>query len=161
MQRVIVIDMDKTIAIGSQVFFSGYKDYNSHDTDFVIFQDEQQFGNKFTAVRQMNPEEVDYFYYQNMPKEDFIEYELTHAKGLPMAAGKMIVPELAEYIGLTIEDLKRFESAFDRMDAKHKYEKVIYDAYVENGEFKLTRKQKNAAFKAYQEARNGGTDIND
>ena len=54
---------------------------------------------------------------------------------------------------LLIEDLKLFEDSFKRIDDKHKYEKVIYDAYIENGDFVLTEEQRNKAYQLYKEKR--------
>lgn len=66
-----------------------------------------------------------------------------------MKAGKFLVPEFANYIGLTIDDLKILEPMFRNMDEKHKYEEVIYDAYVSNNAFILTNEQRKKAFEIY------------
>lgn len=140
--------MDKRIAIGSQVFFSQYDDYESHDKDYVEFQDEPKLFKKFMIVRENGN---DIFYYKTMSKGEFIEYELKHVKNIKMAAGKFLVPELAEYIGLTIEDLKLFEKAFRSIDERHKYEEVIYDYYIQNNGFSLTDEQRDNAYQKYKE----------
>lgn len=70
-----------------------------------------------------------------------------------MAAGKFLVPEVAEFLGLTIEDLTLFENAFNRIDEKHLYEKKIYDFYVENSDFTLTQEQRDEAYQIYKEKR--------
>lgn len=143
--------MNKRIAVGSQVFFSQYEDYQSHDKDYVEFQDEPQTFRKFLIVRENGN---DVFYYKTMSKEEFIAFELNHAKGISMAACKLLVPELAEFIGLTIEDLKLFEDSFRKIDDKHKYAEAIYDFYVKNNEFSLTEKQRKKAYQIYKEQRN-------
>ena len=142
--------MNKRIPIGSQAFFSEYEDYKSHDRDFIEFQDEPTEFRKFLIVRE-NGDEI--FYYKTMPKEEFLQSELKHIKRIPMAAGKFLVPEVAEFLGLTIEDLKLFEDAFNRIDEKHLYEKKIYDFYVENGDFTLTQEQRDKAYQIYKEKR--------
>ena len=142
--------MNKRIPIGSQAFFSEYEDYKSHDRDFVEFQDEPETFRKFMIARE-NGDEI--FYYKTMTKEEFIEFELTHIVRIPMAAGKFLVPELVQFLGITIEDLKLFEDAFNRIDEKHLYEKKIYDFYVENGDFTLTQEQRNEAYQIYKEKR--------
>lgn len=142
--------MDKRIAVGSQVFFSDYEDYESHDRDFVEFQDEPEEFHKFMIKRE-NGEEV--FYYKTMTKEEFIETELVHCRRIKMAACKFLVPELVEFLGFTIEDLKLFEDAFNRIDNKHLYAKKIYDFYIDNGDFTLTQEQRDEAYQIYKEKR--------
>ena len=68
-----------------------------------------------------------------------------------MAAGKFLSPELAEYMNITIDDLKLFQSAFDNIDKRHTYEKVIYESYIKNNAFVLTDEQRNEAYKLYKE----------
>ena len=46
--------------------------------------------------------------------------------------------------------LKLFQQQADNLDDKHKYEKVIYDSYIENGEFKLTDEQLQKAYLEYK-----------
>jgi hypothetical protein len=142
--------MTKRITVGSQAFFSGYEDFDSNDMDFVEFQDEPEDFRRFKIVRE-NGEEV--FYYKTMPKEELIESELEHCKRLGRAAGKFLVPELVEFIGFTIEDLKLFEEAFNHIDDKHSYEKKIYDSYIENEGFTLTQEQRDEAYQIYKEKR--------
>lgn len=142
--------MDKRIAIGSQVFFSDYEDYKSHDRDFVEFQDNPTEFRKF-MIRREGREEI--FYYKTMPKEELIDFELKHCINIPMAAGKFLVPELIEFIGMTIDDLKMFDDFFNRIDKKHLYQKKIYDSYIENGNFTLTQEQRDKAYQIYKEKR--------
>jgi hypothetical protein len=80
-------------------------------------------------------------------KEGFIKDTLEC--GVPMRIGRFLVPEFAAYLGVTIDDLKRLSGIIEKIDEKHLYEKVIYDAYLENGEFKLTEEQRVAAYKEY------------
>ena len=70
-----------------------------------------------------------------------------------MAIGKYLVPEFCAEIGFTIEDLPKVSSLLDRLDDKHKYEKILYDCYIENGSFALTNEQRQRAFKSYKESR--------
>ena len=55
------------------------------------------------------------------------------------------------HIVATIDDLKLFQSAFDNIDERHKYEKVIYEPYIKNNAFVLTDEQRNEAYKLYKE----------
>ena len=141
---------NKRIEIGSQVFFRGYPDYVSHDKDYVEFQDNPTFYKTFANVKGKGN---DIFYYKTMSKQAFLEYELKHCINTPMAAGKFLSPKLAEYINLTIDELKLFESAFENIDEKHIYEKVIYNSYIKNNAFVLTDEQRNEAYNLYKEIR--------
>lgn len=139
---------NKRIKIGSQVFFSKYPDYTSHDKDFVEFQEKPELYRTFMNVKGKGN---DIFYYRTMSKKEFIDYELKHCINTPMAAGKFLSPELAEYMNITIDDLKLFQSAFDNIDERHTYEKVIYESYIKNNAFVLTDEQRNEAYKLYKE----------
>lgn len=67
-----------------------------------------------------------------------------------MQLGKFLIPTFIEAIGFTIEDLKKLQPLADNLDVKHKYEKVIYYSYIENGEFKLTDEQLQKAYLEYK-----------
>ena len=142
----------KKITIGSNIFFKDYVDYTSHDVDYIVFEDNPKQYKNFMHIN-LKCKGSDTFYYRDMSKEEFIEYELKHCSNVPMAVGKFLVPELCHYKGITLEDLKLFEKAFDNLDDKHKYEKLIYNAYIKNGDFVLTNEQRNEAYKVYKEAR--------
>ena len=144
--------MSKKIEIGSSVFFKRYTDYKSHDTDYIVFVEQPQGFKTFLHINLFDKKE-DTFYYKMMSKKEFIEYELNHCKKCQMAAGKFLIPELAEYMNLTIEDLKLFEECFTNMDDKHSYEKIIYNAYIENNGFFLTDNQRKTAYNNYKQKR--------
>jgi hypothetical protein len=55
-----------------------------------------------------------------------------------LVIGKFLVPEFCERISFTIEDLQKLSPLTKILDDKHKYEKVIYDSYLENKDFVLT-----------------------
>ena len=142
----------KKIIIGSNVFFKNYDNFSSHDVDYIIFEENPTQYKNFMHINLMS-KGSDTFYYRDMSKEEFIEYELNHCKKLPMAAGKFLIPELCKYKGITIEDLKQFEFAFNNIDDKHNYEKIIYQSYIKNCDFVLTDKQRDEAYRVYKEAR--------
>lgn len=143
--------MNKRIEIGSQVFFKEYSDYSSHDKDYIEFHDEPNLYKTFMNARGKG---TDIFFYKTMSKKEFMDYELEHCKKTPMAAGKFLVPELCKHMNITIDDLKLFQFAFDDIDKRHTYEKVIYEAYVKNNAFVLTDEQRNEAYKLYKENKN-------
>ena len=70
-----------------------------------------------------------------------------------MAVGKLLVPEVCNYMGITLEELKQFEFAFENIDDKHKYEKIIFDSYIKNNSFTLTKEQRDLAYKEYKKYR--------
>lgn len=67
-----------------------------------------------------------------------------------MQLGKFLVPTFIEAIGFTIDDLKKLQPLADNLDDKHKYEKVIYDSYIQNNDFTLTDKQLQKAYLEYK-----------
>ena len=138
----------KKIIMGSSVFFKGIRGYKSKDKDVLAIMD-TFIPNKNSLNMKIKDEDV--FLYRNMSKHGFIQDALT--SGVPMRAGKFLVPEFAEYIHLELEDLKSLEPLFEQMDDAHKYEKIIYDAYMENGSFTLTDEQKKAAYEEYKKLR--------
>ena len=141
----------KKIVIGSNTFFKDYVDYTSHDVDYIVFEENPKQYKNFMHIN-LRCKGSDTFY-RDMSKEEFTEYELKHCSKVPMAAGKLLVPELCEYKNITIEDLKRFQLAFDSMDNKHKYEQIIYQSYLENNSFTLTNDQRDKAYKEYKKLR--------
>ena len=134
----------KTFIIGSRAFFTGMDGYVPKDYDELNIMDKFPFkGN----VLNMKMNGKDAFFFRDMDKEGFIKDTLEC--GIPMRIGKFLVPEFAEYLGMTIADLKRLSTVIENIDEKHRYEKVIYDAYLENNEFCLNEKQRAEAYKEY------------
>lgn len=86
-----------------------------------------------------------------MPIDEFIDYTLNSR--LPMEIGKFLVPEIAEYLGCTIDHLKRLKPVIERIDEKHLYEKIIYDSYIKNNGFYLTNEQLDEAYLEYKRLR--------
>ena len=86
-----------------------------------------------------------------MNVDEFIKYTLETK--LPMTAGKFLIPEFNKQIGFTIEHLKKLASVFERIDKKHTYEKIIFDAYIENNDFILTDDQRMKAYEEYKKSR--------
>lgn len=91
------------------------------------------------------------FIWRKMDPDEFVEYTLRSR--LPMEIGKFLVLEVAQDLGFTLEHLKRLQPVAERLDGRHKYEKIIYDAYMENGGFFLTEEQRARAYQEYARAR--------
>lgn len=138
--------------VGSRAFFEGYSDFNSHDSDYVLIENKPELYKTFAVIR---TKDSDYFCYREMNKDEFLKFELEHCSKdrSEMAVGKLLVPKLIEYLGITLEDLKPFEVFINNIDDKHSYEKIIYNAYVKNGDFFLTKEQLDEAYNEYKKYR--------
>ncbi len=139
----------KTFKIGSRAFFEGMQGYEPKDTDELCIMDE--FVLKGNSLHANGLHGKDVFFYRNMSKEAFINETLESS--LAMKAGKFLVPEFAKHLGLTMDDLRTLEPKIRQMDKKHSYEKVIFDSYLENGDFYLTDEQRKRAFEIYLDER--------
>ena len=139
----------KKFIVGSSMFFSNMPGYVSKDLDELHVMDDFPEGGDnvmhlFTGKR-------DIILVRKLTKEGYIHD--VYASRVPMRAGKFLSKEFAEWIGVTVEDLKKLEPAFRGMDDKHKYEEIIYDAYLTNGGWWLTPEQLEAAYASYKKHR--------
>ena len=91
----------------------------------------------FTFVRKIN--------------DKLIDFALNNESA--MQVSKFLVSEVINYLVMSFNDIKRLAPAFDKLDNKHKYEKIIFDAYLENGKMELTNEQGLKAFECYKKAR--------
>lgn len=138
----------KLFLMGSGYFFSSYSDYKSHDTDYVAFEDDPQ---DYKFVKNIRGKGNDFFYWRRLPADEMIE--LTISNNVPMQIGKFLIPEVAKELGITIDHLRRLIPLAEELDDKHKYEKIILDAYLLNGDFVLTDQQRTAAYLLYKKYR--------
>ena len=137
--------------VGSAAFFEGYyDDYMPHDRDYFYLSDNNK--EPFLYFKLFKTKE-EYFIYRYLSKEDLLKHEFEGAKTFPMVAGKLLVPDICKYFGITLDDLKQFEDVFNNMDYKHQYEKIIYDAYMANNDITLTKEQRDAAYESYKQTR--------
>ena len=136
------------ILIGSKYFFSCYPDFNSKDIDEIQIIETDEFA----QMRQITGRNRCLFLMKKHDnKDDYIKWALKSSIG--MVIGKFLVPDFCAEIGFTIEDLQKLEVLLKKLDSKHKYEKIIYDSYLENGSFTLTSEQRDMAYKSYKESR--------
>lgn len=135
------------ILMGSNYFFKDYKDFKSHDIDYIDIIETNEFKEK----RIIRGQGKDYFYLKRKPKEQLIQDALKSE--LSMVVGKFLIPEFNKKIGFTIEDLPKIKPLVDKLDEKHIYEKIIYESYLENKSFTLTDEQRLKAYEKYKEAR--------
>lgn len=133
--------------MGSSYFFKDYPNFMPHDIDYVEVTDDEMI--KGMMIIRGKGEDV--FIFRRKSKEDFIKDALKSTAA--MVLGKFLIPEFCDEIGFTIEDLPRLEPLVINLDDKHKYEEIIYSAYLKNQSFTLTKKQRNAAFESYKNSR--------
>lgn len=138
----------KPIVVGSRAFFSGMEGFRSKDKDFIILES-NPIGYKWR--REQSLRGICTFFYKLEPAIDMIRRTISN--GDPLLVGKFLVPEFANAIGATIDDICQLEKLVLLLDDKHAYYKVIFNAYISNNAFYLTDEQRDAAFKLYQEAR--------
>lgn len=138
----------KTFIIGSRRFFENYPDYVTKDEDELCVMDNFPLpGN----VLNLKKDGKDVFFYRDMDKEGFIRDTIDSK--VPMRVGKFLIPEFCESIGFTVDDFARLDGLFNQLDSKHLYERLIRDAYIENGGFFLTDGQRDAAYREYRRSR--------
>lgn len=143
----------KRFTIGSRAIFSGYKDFENYttDNDILIIEDASLDYDIQTSVKDMQNEEIHYIKWKNLTKEELLDYH-DHCR-MGTFIQKFLVPEYSEYYGITIDDLKRLGRLIDYLDDKHSYEKLVYEAYIENGGFYMTPEQKEIAYEEYKRKR--------
>ena len=132
------------ILVGSNAFFSEIKGFKSKDKDYVLLVDKPD---GFVNVRYTHITNC-LFEWRRMTAQEFVDYALV-SKGPAMQIQKFLVPEFVKEIGFTIPLLKKLEPLISNLDDKHKYLKVIYDAYILNNDFTMTEEQLNSAYTAY------------
>ena len=139
----------RVIVIGSSAFFHTNPDFKPHDIDKLCVMDSWRLPG--TNVLNMKKNGEDVFFFRNMTKEEYIADAIK--SGVAMRLGKFLVPEFAEYINLSVADLEQLRPLVSKLDDRHEYEKVIFDAYISNGSFTLTAEQLKTAYETYKERR--------
>ena len=134
--------------VGSNVFFKDIEGFTSKDIDILEFVDDPT---DFKNVRQFKFPNKCVFQWRKMPIDELID--ITLFRNFPMEIGTFLVPEFIKEFKLSIDDLKRLEPLIAKLDDKHKYEEVIYNAYLENNDFVLTDEQRQEAYRVYNKYR--------
>lgn len=142
--------MEKIIT-GSEVFFSGIEGFTPHDHDAIQIVDARDVN--FLFRRQMfdHSDNTDTFYVVMQPKEAYIKWAAKFAIGTTL--GQFLTPAFCEVFGITVADLVKLKPLRDRLDRRHHYQAIIYDAYLENGSMTLTDEQRTAAYTDYLQSR--------
>lgn len=136
------------ILVGSRAFFDGVDGFHSKDRDYLILVEQPQ---NFNWRREQNLRGMCLFEYKKDTPTAMIAKTLE--VGDALLIGKFLVPEVAQAIGATVEDILPLESLLPKLDAKHQYEAIIFEAIKTNGTFTLTDRQRQEAFRQYQLAR--------
>lgn len=140
--------MDKQFTVGSRAFFSDMPDFRSKDSDILVLTDEPA---GFQWRREQQLRGVSTFRYKREPIAQMIQRTLDADD--PLMVGKFLVPEVAAELGASVADILPLQPLVAKLDDKHKYYAVIFDAYQTNGSFALTQAQLNEAYQLYTEAR--------
>ena len=136
------------ILMGSRYFFANYPDFDSKDIDEIEIVETD----KFKYIRHLTGRDKCSFQLRKLScAQDYMDYALTTHLG--MVVGKFLIPEFVHEIGMSIKDLPQLQPLIDNLDPKHLYEKIIFDSYIENGDFILTDKQRELAYQSYKESR--------
>lgn len=134
--------------IGSTYFFKDIEGFKSKDLDTLeIIENPKEFKYSY----QLTGRGRCIFKWKKMTPKEFIQVSLS--RNCPMELGKFLVPEFCKEIGFTINDLKQLQILRDTLDNKHKYEAIIFDAYIENNDFYLTDEQLSCAYEEYKKYR--------
>ena len=142
--------MNRRFNVGSCAFFDGMPNFDPSDTDQVEFEERPTLYRNFMQFRKRDGTRC-LFKWRKMTADEFTEYTLQSK--LAMELGKFLVPEVAEYLGITLEHLEKLRPVAERLDPKHEYEKIILEAYIHNGGFWLTDEQRQEAYGVYNGAR--------
>ena len=142
--------MEKKFTIGSRAFFNRMPDFQSKDTDVLIWTDEPK---GYEHYKQTSMVGLCTMEWAKKEKAEFISFALRE-KACGLEFGKFLVTDFANELGMTIADLTiLYEHFKERIDQKHKYQHEIYKFYVENNGFYLTDKQRAIAYEVYKKER--------
>ena len=141
--------MQKKFLTGSSAFFSCLAGFQPKDKDWIVLDDAPK---GYKHYRQTSTPGKCVFEWRAASADELIAYALDHPKPA-MQIIKFLSPDFAAHIGLSIVQLQRLKPLVDALDPKHRYAAVIYDSYIENGDFTLTDSQREAAYQCYREAR--------
>lgn len=139
------------ILVGSRAFFDGMEGFNSKDADWLVLTDEAE-GFEWRMEQSLRGECT--FVYKTQTAQEMVQRTLD--SGDALLVGKFLVPEVAEAIGASVEDILPLEALLPSLDDKHRYVATIFEAVKKNGTFNLTPEQLAEAYVVYKEARERG-----
>ena len=139
-------EQSKPYSVGSTYFFGEIPGFEPGDLDQVIFETDPKLYKNVLQFRKHDKTHC-LFKWRKLSADEFVDYTLRSK--LPMELGKFLVPEVCDYLGFTLDHLKKLQPVVEKLDKKHLYEKVIYDSYLRNGGFFLTEEQRINAYIEY------------
>lgn len=134
--------------VGSRAFFSGIDGFRSKDTDVLILEDNPT---DYQWRKESNMRGVCTFRYKKESPAVMVDRTIT--AGDALLIGKFLIKDVADAIGATVQDILPLEVLVSKLDEKHKYEDLIFNAIKENNSFILTQKQIANAYTNYCESR--------
>ncbi len=143
----------KRILVGSRAFFSGMDGFKSKDHDYLELVENPS---TFKWRREQSLRGTCTFQFKKEPTTQMVQRTLDSGEAL--LVGKFLVPEEAQAIGATVSDILPLETLLPKLDEKHKYVAVIFDAIKQNGSFELADEQRAAAYEVYRQARQPKTE---
>lgn len=139
--------MNKVLC-GSTYFFKDLPNFKSKDIDEIILVDK---GNGFNYLYQISTGTHCLFYIVRRNKEELIQFDLEYSPG--MVLNRYLIPEFCKEFNITISDLIKLKPLVDKLDSKHLYLESIYNSYLENNKFELTKEQLEQSYKIYKHGR--------
>ncbi len=138
----------KKILVGSRAFFGGISGFKSSDCDYLELIENPT---AFQWRREQSLRGTCTFQFRKEPAARMVQRTLDNGEAL--LVGKFLVPEVAQTIGATVSDILPLEPLLSKLDDRHKYVAVIFDAIKQNGSFELTDEQRASAYEVYRQAR--------
>lgn len=136
------------ILVGSRAFFGCYDDFTSKDQDFLELVPNPT---TFKWRYEQSLRGVCTFRYKKEPAA--IMVQRTVENGDAQLVGKFLIPEVATAIGATVEDILPLEVLLPKLDKRHKYIAVIFEAVKQNNSFELTNEQRDEAYEVYKQSK--------
>ena len=138
----------KRMIVGSRAFFSGIDGFKSKDHDYLELVENPT---TFKWRREQSLRGTCVFQFKKEPVARMVQRTLDCGEAL--LVGKFLVPEVAQAIGATVVDILPLETLLSKLDDRHQYVAVIFEAVKQNDSFELTDEQRAAAYEVYRQAR--------
>lgn len=135
---------------GSRAFFDRIEGFIPHDTDWVSFDT-----NRETNMCIHGSHETTFIWKEDTADEILEDLVSQGTSANPASVILFLIPEIIERIGMTFDKLSELAPFIEKLDYKHKYIEVIYNAYLDNGDFTLTEEQLQEAYENYLSSRTG------
>ena len=148
LEKKIIGKMKKEILVGSNAFFKDIPHFKSKDRDYLVLTDEDT---NFKVRKEICLKGIDKFYYKLDTPQNMVQQALEIND--PFVVGKFLVKDVAETIGLSVDDILPLEELLNKVDKEHEYQKIIFKYIKENNSFDLTKEQLSEAYEAYSKTR--------